>query len=209
MKPIKSLLILAVLAIVCVPMLASAQGYYRRGRGPGEPIPGGFHNRAGRLTFGFSVGLGGMSDNGSAISSCDNCDFNPLALEADVHIGGMLTPRFALMFEAQVNGQTIHSDRFNGDTTLTQGAAMIAGQFWIVPVLWIKGGLGFANLQIDDAFFTEDLGTGGALMGAVGLELLSARNFALELQGRIIGSTYNGGDDHLTSGTIGLGINWY
>ncbi|HEU4731818.1 MAG TPA: hypothetical protein VFT22_28180 [Kofleriaceae bacterium] len=205
MKPIKSLL---VLAIVCVPMLASAQGYYRRG-GPGEPIPGGFHNRAGRLTFGFGVGLGGMGDNGSAITSCDNCNYNPIALEADVHIGGMLTPRFALMFEAQVNGQTIHSDRFDGDTTLTQGAAMIAAQFWLMPVLWIKGGLGFANLQVDDTFVTQDLGTGGALMGALGVELLSARNFALELQGRIIEGTYNSGDDHVTSGTIGLGINWY
>jgi hypothetical protein len=86
---------------------------------------------------------------------------------------------------------------------------MIAAQFWLIPVLWIKGGLGFANLQTDNAFFTSDLGTGGAIMGAIGVELLSARNFALDLQGRIIEGTYNSGNDHLTSGTIGLGINWY
>jgi hypothetical protein len=204
MKPIKLLLLLAIL---CAPGLASAQRYYRGG--PGEPVPGGFHHREGRLIFGFSVGLGGMSDNGSAITSCDNCNFNPIAGEADFHLGGMLSPRFGLMFEAQANVQTIHSDFRNGDTTLTQGAAMIAAQFWLMPVLWIKGGLGFANLQTDNVFFTGDLGTGGAIMGAIGIELLSARNFALDLQGRIIEGTYNSGGDHLTSGTIGLGLNWY
>jgi hypothetical protein len=207
MKPIKSLLILA---IVCAPVLASAQGYYgRRGGGYGDPVAGGFHNRAGRLTFGFGVGLGGMSDNGSAITGCDNCNYNPLAFELDGHIGGMLTPRFALMFEAQLNGQTIHSDRLDGNTTLTQGAAMIAGQVWVLPILWLKGGLGFTHLQTDDTFVTADLGGGIGVMGAVGVELMSARNFALELQGRLIEGTYNGGDDHLTSGTIGVGINWY
>jgi hypothetical protein len=148
-----------------------------------------------------------MSFNGNAIS-CSTCDYNPLAFEVDGHIGGMLTPRFALLFEAQVNGQTIQSD-FLGDTTLSQGAAMIAGQVWLLPQLWVKGGLGFANLQIDDAFSTSDIGNGVALMGAIGFEILSSRNFALDLQGRIIEGTYNSTDDHLTSGTIGLGINWY
>jgi hypothetical protein len=204
MKPIKYLLLLAIL---CAPALASAQRYYRRG--PGEPVPGGYHNREGRLMFGFSVGLGGMSDNGSAITSCDNCNFNPVAGEADFHLGGMLTHRFGLMFEAQGNIQTIHSDLRDGDTTLSQGAAMIAGQFWLLPVLWIKGGLGFAHLQADNFFFTSDLGTGGAIMGAIGIEVFSARNFALDLQGRIIEGTYNSGNDHLTAGTIGVGLNWY
>jgi len=203
MKPIKSLL---VLAIVCVPALASAQGW-RGNRGGAEE--GGFHNRAGRLTLGGAIGLGGMSDNGSAITSCNNCNYNPAAFEIDGHIGGMLSPRFALMLEGQFNIQTVHSDFLNGDTTLSQGAAMVAGQVWLLPVLWLKGGLGFSRLQRDDAYFTEDLGGGLALMGAIGVELLSARNFALELQGRLIEGTYNSGHDHLTSGTIGLGINWY
>jgi len=78
MKPIKSLL---VLAILCAPALASAQGYYGRGA-PRSSVPGGFHDRTGRLTWGFAVGLGGMSDGGSAITSCSNCNFRPLALEA-------------------------------------------------------------------------------------------------------------------------------
>src|SRR5262245_8595353 len=129
MKPIKSFLVLAVL---CAPALASAQGYYG-GPGYGPPnatAPGGFHNRAGRLTWGIALGVGGMHDDGSEITKCANCDFKPLTFEADGHIGGMLSPRFGLMFEAQFNGQTVHSDRFNDDTVLTQAAAMFAAQFW-------------------------------------------------------------------------------
>jgi hypothetical protein len=191
---------------MCAPAIASAQGYYGRGA---PRAPGGFHDRTGRLTWGFSGGIGGMHDGGSAITSCVNCDFKPLAFEGDAHIGGMLGPRFGLMFELQANSQTVQSDFRDGDTFVTQGAAMVAGQFWLLPQLWIKGGIGLANLQVDDAFFTEDFGTGGALMAAIGVELLSARNFAFELQGRVIQGSYNSLDDNVTSGTIGLGLNWY
>lgn len=206
MKPIKSLL---VLAIMLAPVAASAQGYYRRGGGPVAEAPGGFHNRTGRLTWGGAIGFGGMHDGGSAITSCMGCDVKPLAFETDGHIGGMLSPRFGLMLEGQVNGQTIHSDFLRGDTVLWQGVVMLAGQYWLLPQLWIKGGLGVANLQVDDAYVTRDYGNGAAVMGAIGVELLSARNFALELQGRLIQGEYNSLSDHVTSGTIGIGINWY
>jgi hypothetical protein len=209
MKPTKTLL---VLALVLVPGLAAAQGYYGPGPGGPQPVPGGFHNRAGRLAWGFSIGLGGMHDDGSNITACTNCDYNPLAVEADFHLGGMLSPRFALLFELQVNGQQISQGSLSSnDVTLTQSALMIAGQFWVTPQLWIKGGLGWAHLDANDNTnqVQFDLGGGGALMGAVGYELMSARNFALDLQGRLIEGTYNSGNDHITSGTIGLGLNWY
>ena len=205
MKPIKNLI---VLALLCVPALASAQGYYGGGP-PAAVAPGGFHNRMGRLTYGGAIGFGGMHDSGSSVTACTNCDLKPLAFEADGHIGGMLSPRFGLMLEVQVNAQVVHSSRINGDTVLSQGAVMLAGQYWVVPMVWIKGGIGVASLQADDAYFTTDFGTGGAIMGAVGVELLSARNFALELQGRLIEGSYHSLDDHITSGTIGVGINWY
>ena len=205
MKPIKRLL---VLAIVALPGLAGAQGYYGGGYGP-PPVPGGFHNRTGRLAWGFSIGLGGMHDDGSDITQCDNCNYSPVTVEADGHIGGMLSPRFALLGEFQVNAQTVHSDAFNGDTVLSQGALMLAGQFWVTPQLWLKAGIGVADLQAQDAEYNIDLGSGGAVMAGAGYELLSARNFAVDLQARIIEGEYNSGNDHITSGTIGLGLNWY
>ncbi len=207
MKPIKSLL---VLAVILAPGLAGAQGYYGGGGyNGGGPLPGGFHNRVGRLISGVSIGVGGMHDDGSGITNCGNCDYNPAAIEIDGHLGGMISPRFALMAELQVNAQTVHSDVINGDTVLSQSALMLAGQFWLTPQLWVKGGIGFAHLDAQDTYTQYDFGGGGAIMGGVGFELLSARFFAVDLQARLIEGTYHGLDDHITSGTIGVGLNWY
>ena len=119
-------------------------------------------------------------------------------------------PRFALMGEFQVNAQ----DRSLGRRTtvtrcISQNALMIAGQFWITPQLWIKGGIGFSHMQADDYYFTYDVGDGGVVMGAVGYEVMSARDFAVDIQGRLIQGAYHGLDDKVTSGTVGVGINWY
>jgi len=207
MKPTKTLL---VLALMLVPAVAFAQrgGYYSQPQAATE-LPGGFHNRMGRLAWGFSIGLGGMHDAGSQVTSCNNCDYNPIAVEADAHIGGFISPRFALMGEVQVNGKTVQLNGYDGDTIISQNALMLAGQFWISPQFWIKGGIGFAHMQADDAYFTYDVGDGGVVMGAVGFEVFSARDMAVDLQGRLIQGAYNGIDDKVTSGTVGVGINWY
>ena len=209
MKPIKTL---ALLAFLLAPGLAAAQGYYG-GSGPGQysqpANPGGFHQRQGRLAWGFSLGLGGMHDAGSNVTSCNNCNYNPMAVMLSGHIGGMLSNRFALLGEFQVNAQTVHSDAYDGDTILSQNVLMIAGQYWLTPQLWIKGGIGFAHLQADDSYFAYDLADGGAIMGGVGYELMSARNFSVDLQGRIIQGSYDSFNDSVTSATVGVGLNWY
>ena len=204
MKPIKSLLVALVLF---APGLASAQrqGYYSN---PPQQAPGGFQDRTGRPTWGGSIGLGGMHDDGSGITNCDNCANAP-ALELDGHFGGMLGPRFALMAEVQLNARTVHSSLLNGDTVLSQGALLGAAQYWIAPQLWIKGGLGFVQLQKDDAYVTYDYGTGLGIMGGIGFEIMSARYFAVDLQARIIEGAYNRGNDHVTSGTVGVGVSWF
>jgi hypothetical protein len=208
MKPTK---ILVTLTFLLVPGLAAAQGYYGGG-GPGynnpPPSSDGFHPRAGRLAWGFGLGLGGMHDSGSNITACNNCDYNPLAGEFDFHIGGMLSNRFALLGEFQGNAQTVISDYYD-DTVLSQSALMIAGQYWLTPQLWIKGGIGIAHLQADDSYVVYDIDNGGAIMGGIGFELMSARNFAVDLQGRIIQGSYNGLNDNVTSATVGIGLNWY
>ena len=215
MKPIKSLVLVGVLAAIplLAPGEASAGGYY----GPGGPppnsqLPGGFHNRQGRLMFGGSIGIGGMHDNVGAIG-----DSTP-AGEVSGHIGGFLGPRFALMFEAQGNFQQLTNDFINGNTTLVQAAAMVAGQYWLTPQLWIKGGLGLASLQIQDDFGAASQPSNGfAAMAAVGFEVFSSRYLSVDLQGRLINGTYRADDPssnqgttgNITSGTVGIGINWF
>jgi hypothetical protein len=160
-----------------------------------------------RLAWGFSVGVGGMNDSGG-ITSC-NCNYNPAAYEADLHLGAFVGPRAAILFEAQVNGQTVSRDATSGDTVVNQSALMVALQYWLTPQLWIKGGIGFADLTESNDLTSTGFGGGAAFMGAVGFELLSSRRFALDLQGRIIEGEYNSFGDNVQSATIGLGFNWY
>jgi hypothetical protein len=205
---------LIILACLFFPSLAFAQ--YYSPPPPSSQFPGGFHNRTGRLAFGFSLGLGKMSDSFGDID-CSNCDYSPVSGQVSGHIGGFLGPRFALLGELQANIQTLANDSFTGDTTtLTQGALMIAAQYWVTPQFWIKGGIGLASLQVDRSYFGDGVidessvpETGTALMGAIGYELLSARNFSIDLQARVLNGAYRGIDDNITAASIGLGINWF
>jgi Outer membrane protein beta-barrel domain len=182
-------------AVLLVPAIAAAQ--------PGYAPPGG-----------FSIGLGAMSTNGESVP-CNGCDYNPAAFEVDFHIGGFLSPRFALMLEVQGNGQTVESvNGGEGTVTLVQGTAMAAAQYWLTPKLWIKGGIGAAHLSKDynDAYGTQTqpLDNGAAVMGAIGYEVYSTREFSVDLQGRLIEGSYkNGVENRITSGSVGLGFNWY
>lgn len=190
------------------------QGYYAQP----STVPGGFHDRQGRMMLGFSLGLGGLKVGDKEVS-CDNCDYDPVAFEVDFHVGGMLNPRLGLMLEVQANGQTISENDF-GATSLVQATAMVAAQYWVTPQFWIKGGVGAASLGLsyDDDFDQEDdsqeLARGGAIMAAAGYELLSARNFSIDLQARFIQGRYEESDlstdnPDVTSGSIGVGFNWF
>jgi hypothetical protein len=206
--------------LVAIPAVASAQpGYgppprYQPAYQPPAPLEGGFHDRAGRLTLGLSLGLGGMSSADGSID-CASCDYNPITVGVAGHIGGMINHRLALMLELQANGQVIDENIYGDTATLVQGAAMGAAQYWITPQLWIKGGIGFAHLSVSyDGYYGEDFGSedvadGIAVLGAAGYELLSARTFSVDLQGRLFVGSYDELDDQITSGTIGVGINWF
>lgn len=209
--------LVAFAAVLLAPAAAAAQPGY----GPPPPpagyysqpttVPGGFHDRTGRMAIGFSLGLGGMNIGDDDVT-CVNCDYDPIAGEFDFHIGGMLSPRFALLFEVQGNAQTVEENAF-GATSLVQATAMVAGQYWLTPQLWIKGGIGGASLSYsyDDGYDSqsENIDEGMALMGGVGYELLSARTFSIDLQGRLISGSYDSFDQNVTAGTVGVGFNWF
>ncbi len=194
-------------------------GYAPNTAGP-PPAAGGFHDRTGRLALGFSVGLGKMKIDNSAVA-CNGCSGDPVSYEADVHLGWMMSPRVALLFEAEGTGQTIADDGVVTDT-LVQSTAMVGAQYWVTPQLWLKGAIGAAQLTVtrDDGFTTaqSDSLDGGAIMGAVGYEVMSSRNFAVDLQLRFTGGTYKDttvnldgttNDTNLATTSVGLGFNWY
>jgi len=214
MKPTKTLI---VLAFLLAPGLAAAQGYYGGGPGYGSPppsqLPGGFHNRQGRLIFGGNLGLGTMHDDIGDID-CTNC--SDISVQVAGHLGGFIGPRLALMGELQANAQTLEVDAFGGTETLVQSALMLAAQYWVTPQFWIKGGIGFANLQVNWSAYGDGYidassrpENGLALLGAAGFELLSARNFSVDLQGRLINGSYDGINNSVTGISLGVGLNWF
>lgn len=211
MKLMNALLAVSFLAIAA-PSVADAQpgGYYSQPP-PGSVLPGGFHNRTGRLIFGFSLGLGAMSDRGGDIE-CANCDYSPVAGQASGHIGGFINERLALMGEVHGNGQTLSTDAYGDTTTLVQVGLVFAAQYWATPQLWLKGGIGFSNLQVDHSYYgtIDTLPENGlALLAGIGYEVLSARYFSVDIQGRIFNGTYESVDNSVTGVSVGVGINWF
>ena len=187
------------------PPNAGPSGYY--GPPPTAP-PAQVWERRG-LAIGFGIGFGGMQSEDGPID-CLNCDYDPVAVGFDFHIGGMINPRLALLLEVWGQAQTLDAD---GTALLTQSLAMVGLQYWVTPRLWLKGGIGAAALQVsyDNGYSQQDeqIDEGGAVMAAVGYELLTGRRFAMDLQLRIGAGTYQGINDQITSTTVGLGFNWY
>jgi len=203
----------ALITVLSSVSVANAQGYpppYYPPPPPPPPPHGVF--RAG-IVFGFAAGLGDLNSSSCPQSACGGA----FALEG--HLGGMISPRAALMFETW---GTDHPYSLNGNDHETinwfwTGAA----QFWLNDIFWIKGGAGLALLRE-----TEDTGvidyngyavvaatdhTGFALFGAAGVEVLQSYNFALDIQGRIGSGFYSdsGGSFSVQNYAILVGFNWY
>ncbi len=164
------------------------------------------------FTIGFGFGLGAM-DSANDLFRCAGCGKGDgiAAGSVDFHIGGMLTPRLALLLEVWGTGGVLDNA---GDVLLSQMMAMGAAQYWVSPKLWIKGGIGAAELRIDrDAStYSEDLDNGLGIMAAVGYELLARRGFVMDFQFRVGAGFYDdlGADgDEVSAASFGLGFNWY
>lgn len=163
--------------------------------------------------FGGSLGLGAMNDDVGDIE-CGNC--SALSVQVAGHVGGFISQRLALMGEVQANAQTLSADTGGGSQTLVQSALMIAGQYWLTPQLWIKGGIGFANLRVDWSAYGDGIvdassqpENGVAILGAAGYEVLSARNFSIDIQARLINGSYDSINNNITAFSVGAGLNWF
>jgi hypothetical protein len=142
---------------------------------------------------------------------CGNCDYDPIAFGFDFHIGGMINPRMAIVGELTLTGQTLDA---NGFSWVYQSMFLGALQYWITPQLWLKGGLGFSQLdvQFEDEFgfvYEETVDTGVGLLGAIGYEVLHSTRFAIDLSLRLQGASYEQVDDSVSSALFAIGFNWY
>lgn len=191
------------------------QGYYSA---PYQAQPQSlFQPRRGLLIAGVGFGLGSMGNETGAIS-CDGCETSPVSLAADVRLGGMLSDRFGLMVEAQIDSsivQTYSSDGYeiDGTKSISQTAIFVAAQYHVSPRLYVRGGLGLADLSFDydDAYgqVSEQISAGTAVMGVLGYEIMSNRAMSLDIVGRLTVGTYDEIGETVSAGSIGLAFNYY
>jgi hypothetical protein len=177
---------------------------------PPPPPPRGVY-RAG-IVWGFSVGLGAIGSNYVGSSCGDACGAAGLI---EGHIGGMISPRAALMFEVW-GADHPWTDAANNSRETINTFFTGAAQYWLTDILWIKGGAGLAVFRdtIDDAYYgTSEINdvTGFALFGAAGVEVLQSYNFALDIQARIGSGFYSQDNVSFSAQNYALmvGFNWY
>jgi len=186
--------------------IAEAQGYPPPYYPPPPPPPPPHGVYRSGLIFGVSAGLGAIS-----ASNCgDECGVAGLF---EAHLGGMISPRAALMFEvwgADHPWTDAAGDSRETINTFITGAA----QYWLTDILWLKGGVGLAVIRstvVDDlGNSAENSFSGFALFGAAGIEVLQTYNFALDIQLRIGNGFYSqadGGDAQ--NYAVMVGFNWY
>jgi hypothetical protein len=188
-----------VAALLCGTASTASAQYYGRPRHYYVSPYGGPAYRSG-LVIGGGIGFGTLS--------ADQCgDLCGGALSLEGHIGGMVDPRMALMFDAWTTIHPIPGSDGQTTNTLYTGAL----QFWPAPIVWLKGGVGLGNTQISsNSVGTITDATAFALLGAAGVEIVQSGWFALDLQARLGHTFYaqaEGGP--ITNFAFMVGFNWY
>jgi uncharacterized membrane protein YtjA (UPF0391 family) len=152
------------------------------------------------VTFGGALGFGHIACDGA------DCDGVNEAGGIDVHVGGLVAPDLGIVLDLW--GMSHNDDR----ATFSQAIVTGALRYWLVPRFWIQGGIGVAQAtwtyDADVVQFEDQSETVPAVMGAIGLELLSTRSFAMDVQLRAGTGLYED-DVRVRNVSLGLGVNWY
>lgn len=122
--------------------------------------------------------------------------------------GFYLTPRLVLIGDLW---GTVHaeSDPLGGDVSISQSFFTANARAYVTDRFWLQGGLGGAQVTLTingENFDSESVP--GMLLGA-GVELVTKRNFALDLQFRYGSGIYQDGDTKINSVGFGVGGAWF
>ena len=96
----------------------------------------------------------------------------------EFHIGGMVSPRLAIMGDFWEAGRYYSGDAVLGSGGLYNGIYTLAAQFWLNDIIWVKGGIGFGHIQISSDYVGDDYNdnvddeSGFAFMLAAGIEIV-------------------------------------
>ncbi len=153
------------------------------------------------VIIGGGVGVGHIACDGADCSGVNE------AGGINLQLGGMIAPDMGLLVDAW--GM---SHRDGDHATFTHAILTGAIRYWLVPRLWLSGGVGVAeaswHYSSDVVDFQSRSDTVPAVMGAIGLELLSSPAFAMNLELRA-GSGFFENDTRVRNVSLGLGVDWY
>jgi len=150
-----------------------------------------------------AVGVGG-GHLGCATpeGSCDGA--GPVqAGSLTVAAGGRLDRNLALLGLLTV---ATHND---SDSTVSQFVLAPTLRAWIAPMLWLEGGVGFAHTEVShmsgglETIQRSD--TVPAVVGAVGVDVVRAKDFAFDVDLRGARGFY-ANDVHVYQATLGVGV---
>lgn len=149
------------------------------------------------ITAGLSLGAGVIA------SSCEGCD--SLAGPAvEFHLGWGLSQRFALVYEGSAVAHT--GDGFGSEMSMVLAGAV---QYWVLPRMWLRAGIGVAQLELREGVFGQNESSFSALglVAGAGYELYSAGRFVFDVHARVTTGFYE--DNRVTNGSVVIGVNWY
>jgi hypothetical protein len=155
---------------------------------------------------GFIIGIGA----GVGHMQCDGigCEELTEAGGVNIQLGAMIGPRFAIMGDAWVMAHR------ENRLTLTQGIASVGPQVWLLDRVWLRAGVGVArsgfNYDAEIVDISNRTDFVPAATGALGFEIISTDDFALDLQLRAgAGFFHEDSDDRVQNYSVGVGANWY
>lgn len=181
------------LALVCAAGAVAAEPGRYYAESPEDSVRSGWN---------VGVGLGG----GEISCGGPGCDGVTEAGSLDLQVGRMLRPRLRAVLD--IWGMAHSEDELKvNQTIITAGL-----QYWIVNRLWVRGGLGTARAAFTyDGMLgdteTDDAQTVFGLAGGIGVELMSRRTFALDVELR--GGTGFYDDIRAHNGAFAIGLTWY
>jgi len=147
--------------------------------------------------------FGGVALQGGHIS-CDgpDCDGFGKAGGGDGHIGWMFKPNLGVMLD--VWGMSSSRDNI----TVSYVSGTINLRYWVVPVLWVQGGLGSGHAEVHYfglAARGDDVPVG---LLAAGVELVKGKQWALDLELKVAqgGATDEDDNGNTTGRMVGAGV---
>lgn len=191
-------------------LTASATAQPAQPTPPAPVAPVGFVEAATPWRSGFMFGVGGGF--GSLVADCDDCRDTMEAGGLNGHIGYLLRPRLALIFD--VWGM-VHRESF---LTVYQNINTVGARWWPTRKLWLQLGVGNANAGYRwagvFANFEDRTEKAPGFMLGVGYELHAKPTFAIDIGFRYGTGSYDTkvGSDYVIEGhssQLGVGFNWF